>query len=487
MFGHTFLTIETETKSKLLAYSVNYAAMPDDSLPFLYAFKGLFGFYPGYFSILPYYAKIQEYSDVDHRDIWEYPLNLEPDEMRRMIYHVMELEAVFSDYYFLDENCSFNLLFLLEAARPSLTLTDSFYNRIPAWVTIPMDTIKEVKKQGLVKSPIYRPSKSTVIRHISSLLSRENQQVVIDIADGKKKPDSINDLNVSREDKIRISDLAVEYLQYKLSKDYIEKEQYNQIFINTLKIRSALGSPDEKRYAIPEPVSPENSHDSHRLGLGAGLKNRKLYQELQWRPTYHTLLDNTDGYVPGAGIVFGDFNIRFYNEEKKFQVQKIELCGIDSINPRDRFFSYVKTMSWKFSTGFTRRMMPDGSEQLQYQINLGGGFAYSGGVLGLYYLLAETDTDINPRLHNNYSGGLGASLGMINTLWGRFTYHLMCRDMYYGIGEAWNELRFSLGIGLIMSTNTSIISTLSRTIAYNKNLSSHSRQDDVNLYVNLFY
>lgn len=487
MFGHTFLTIETETKSKLLAYSVNYAALPDDSIPFLYAFKGLFGFYPGYFSILPYYAKIQEYSDVDHRDIWEYPLNLDLAEIRRMIYHVMELEAIYSDYYFFDENCSFNLLFLLESARPSLTLTDSFYSPIPTWVTIPMDTIKEVKKQGLVKSPIFRPSKSTVIRHIASLLSWENQLIVIDIAGGKKKPGIIRDLDVSPEDKIRISDLVVEYLQYKLSKDYIKKEQYNEIFLNTLKVRSALGNPDENRYAIPVPVSPENSHDSHRLGLGAGMRNRKPYQELQWRPAYHTLLDNNNGYVPGAGIIFGDFNIRLFDDEKKIHIQKIELCGIDSINPRDRFFSFFKTMSWKFFTGFSRRMMPDGSEQLQYQVNLGGGFAYNGRILGLYYMLVETDADINPRLQDNYSGGLGASLGMINTLGGRFTYHLMCRDMYYGLGETWNEIRFSLGMGLTLSTNASVNSTLSRTIAHTKIFSHHSRQDDVNLYFNFFY
>ncbi|MCK7512715.1 MAG: DUF4105 domain-containing protein [Desulfobacterales bacterium] len=68
--------------------------------------------------MLPYYAKLQEYSDVDHRDIWEYSLNLTEPEIRRMMLHIRELDAIASDYYFFDENCSYLLFSLLEAARP---------------------------------------------------------------------------------------------------------------------------------------------------------------------------------------------------------------------------------------------------------------------------------------------------------------------------------------------------------------------------------
>jgi hypothetical protein len=75
----------------------------------LYAIKGLFGFYRGYYSILPYYAKIQEYRDVSDRDIWEYPLNLEYEEVIKLLMHIYELNAIYSDYYFFDENCSYFL------------------------------------------------------------------------------------------------------------------------------------------------------------------------------------------------------------------------------------------------------------------------------------------------------------------------------------------------------------------------------------------
>src|SRR5215831_3748120 len=40
-----------------------------------YPIQGIFGFYKGYFSTIPYYFKFNEYPDTENRDIWEYRLN----------------------------------------------------------------------------------------------------------------------------------------------------------------------------------------------------------------------------------------------------------------------------------------------------------------------------------------------------------------------------------------------------------------------------
>ncbi|HOS41209.1 MAG TPA: DUF4105 domain-containing protein, partial [Spirochaetota bacterium] len=45
MYGHTLLIVETATRSKLLAYAINYSAVTgDENFGPLYALKGLFGF-----------------------------------------------------------------------------------------------------------------------------------------------------------------------------------------------------------------------------------------------------------------------------------------------------------------------------------------------------------------------------------------------------------------------------------------------------------
>ena len=106
MFGHTLLRIETVYESKLLSLAVNYSATTDETNGFLFAFKGIFGFYEGYFSIFPYYDKVEDYNDIDQRDIWEYPLALTEEEVLRMLLHLWELQSIYSYYYFFDENCS---------------------------------------------------------------------------------------------------------------------------------------------------------------------------------------------------------------------------------------------------------------------------------------------------------------------------------------------------------------------------------------------
>ena len=162
LFGHTLLGIEGPYHSKLLAYAVNYSALTDESNGIAFALKGIFGLYPGYYSLLPYYEKTKEYGDLERRDIWEYALNLSPEETARMAPHIWELRGIYSDYYFFDENCSYNLLFLLEAARPSLRLAE----QTRPWV-IPVDTVRLVQESGLVRKMHYRPSKATRIGRLA--------------------------------------------------------------------------------------------------------------------------------------------------------------------------------------------------------------------------------------------------------------------------------------------------------------------------------
>jgi hypothetical protein len=80
MFGHTFLRVDKNREGPeqtLLNYGVNYAANVDTKNvnALAYAFEGLFGFFRGTFTLFPYYAKVQEYSNWESRDLWEYELD----------------------------------------------------------------------------------------------------------------------------------------------------------------------------------------------------------------------------------------------------------------------------------------------------------------------------------------------------------------------------------------------------------------------------
>ncbi|NER59786.1 DUF4105 domain-containing protein, partial [Pseudomonas sp. MAFF212428] len=150
MFGHTLLRIDQagvqSDNTALLSYAINFGAYiegNDNSI--LYAWKGLMGGYPGLFALVPYQEKLSEYRSLENRDLWEYRLNLTPEETGRMVEHIWELKQIQFDYFFFDENCSYRLLELLQVARPSLDLTSQF-----PLTAIPTDTVKAVKQAGLV-------------------------------------------------------------------------------------------------------------------------------------------------------------------------------------------------------------------------------------------------------------------------------------------------------------------------------------------------
>lgn len=460
MYGHTLITIESATGSTLLSYAINYAAITNETFGPFYIVKGLFGLYPGYFSILPYYAKLQEYSDVNDRDIWEYPLDLTTEEVRRLVMHVYELEEIGSDYFFFSENCSFELLFLLDAARPGLHLTDER----GLWV-IPLETIRSIKRSGLVKDVIFRPSKSTKIKHLASLLPGDVRDDALAIADGDQESAHFAERPLPVDEKITALDLAGEYLQYRNAKKELDREIYRHRFLSVLKSRSDLGDTDKERYSIPAPGRPDEGHRSNRLSIGYGEDDDRPFQEIRLRPAYHELLDNESGYKEGSEIVFFDFAMRYYFRSEEFELESVDVIDIVSIAPRDDFFKHV---SWKVSTGFLRRTLSTGKEQFVYGLNPGFGYAWESRILGMAYLMFETDLQVGGALDGNYSAGAGGSIGMLKSMTDRWKIHLLARDVYHGFGDDDNLLTASVGQNFMTGANTSLTVTVSTTEAQEK-------------------
>ena len=473
MFGHTLLIVETASKSKLLAYAINYAAVTQETFGPLYAIKGLFGFYKGYYSILPYYAKIQEYRDVNDRDIWEYPLNLEYEEVIRLLMHVYELDFIYSDYYFFDENCSYQLLFLLDAARPSLDLTNQFN----LWV-IPLDTIRVAKKSGLTTGNFYRPSKSTKIKHIASLLPKTGRNKALSIVKGDLSPEILLEQNIPKQNKIQICDLAGEYLQYLYAKDDLNQQTYTSLFLSILQVRSKLGAVDGDDYQIGSPTPPDEGHLSNRLSLGFGIKEKDLFQEIEYRAAYHDLTDNDEGYKEGAQIIFGSVALRYYFPDRNLQLQSLDLIDIVSIAPRDEFFQNI---SWKIRTGLYRRVLDDDRDHLLYRLNPGGGFAYQDDWQGLWYVFVETDLNLGPDLENNYAVGIGGSAGFIRKVSDRWKFHLFVRNIYYGLGDTTNTAELALLQNFTITTNTSLTAKILRTVSHG------SHQNEISLNFRWFF
>lgn len=467
MFGHTLLKIDGTNRSGLLSYAINYAAAANDTNGFVYAFKGIFGYYKGYFSLRPYYEKVSEYNDIEYRDIWEYELNLTKDETRKMVLHIWELKDIYSDYYFFDRNCSFDLLFLLEAARPSVQLTDAFRGGVRFWV-IPSDTVRVIQQSGLIEKVKYRPSQATRILFIASRLDDQKQDEAIAVAERVITPQAVSEQNFPAEEKAKVLDLSAELLQYKYSRRQLEKDEYLTRFLATLKTRSTLGLPAASILDIPSPVQPDHGHLPGKLSIGAGDRSGSPYTEIGWRAAYHDLFDPDEGYVEGSQINFFDIRARYYFREEEARLQNFRLIDIVSLAPRDKFF---KPVSWKVTTGFDQETMSDGRESLLYRVNPGGGFAWKTEFLGISYLMLETDMTVGDKLRNKYAIGIGMSAGFLKNVTDRWKIGLSVKGISYQLGDDHGSVKGAITQNFELTTNNSIALSLEQEQSFGYNRS----------------
>lgn len=97
---------------------------------------------------------------------------------------------------------------MLEAARPSVNLTDNF----GVWV-LPLDTIRVIENNGLIDNIEYRPSMAAKIKHIASLLDSASKDLALKIVDDES---NLADTDLmERDKKIKVLDLAAEVIQYR--------------------------------------------------------------------------------------------------------------------------------------------------------------------------------------------------------------------------------------------------------------------------------
>ncbi len=385
-FGHTFLRIDNNDNTPLLSYAVNYAAQTAEDNGFIYAYQGLFGGYKGLYSIDPYYKKLKEYSDLEQRDVWEYTLNLSQEEIDKMVLHIFEIRHFYADYFFLSENCSYNLLWLLEVAKEDINLTKQFNHK-----AIPIDTLRAIISEKLVKKTIYRPSKRKAILAIAKPI--ENNPTALKFANSNEYNLTKID-KLSKEDKIASLELATALLRIKLSKNKITKKEYLPKFLKILKARSKLGTSPKK--IIEKPYEPTKGHYSAKASFAYTSHQASTARV---KIAYHDIYDNDKGYIPGSYISFFDTALQY--KDSKLTLDKINFLDIRSYALQDALF---KPISWQVALGGKRIF----NNELNAYLQAGGGFTLGSEA---FYTYATVTPTIYYKTEEEHS--LSANIGIL--------------------------------------------------------------------------
>lgn len=466
MYGHTLIRIDAKDQNehtRLLAYAIGYAAATDETNGFAFAIRGLMGGYPGIYSIEPYYLKVREYNDIENRDVWEYRLNLSPEEIDRLLMHVWELGPIRFDYYFFDENCSYHLLALLEVARPGLQLTDQF-----RWWAIPSDTVREtVKQPGLLREAIFRPSKATVIRQRLAAVNLEQRSLAKCLATGERSvaDDQLEAFPAGQ--RAQILELGHDYLIY-LKAHNGDTPEAGKRTRELLLARSQVDVPDATPpVQVPE-TRPDKGHNTSRLGLGWGIRGGQHYQAIVMRPSYHEQNDPEGGYTPGAQIQFFNLALRHY-AGTSMRVEEFMPLDIYSLSPSNDYFQPI---SWKINAGWSRKKFASGAEPLLARLNAGAGKTWELSPLRqenwLGYIFLDATLEASSQYQRSYAMGAGPAMGIMGNLMPGWRASIYARAQRFGPGHAHTVAEINLAQRFIAGPQSSVRLELSRKQVFDR-------------------
>ncbi len=451
MFGHTFLRIDQKgqtEQTRLLAQTISYAAYVPPDAGIAYPILGIFGGYSGYFSTYPYYVKVREYRDLENRDIWEYRLNFSEYQVRRLLMHSWEFGNASFDYFFFKENCSYQLLALLDYADPTLHLTDEFL----LW-TVPADTVRLIaSKPGLVSGIAYRPSRSNVIRRKRESLPASERELAHRITEDLSELTSPAFVQLGLTKQTFLLDLASDYLRYRIETTDSPPPEWKERNQAVLTARSQLRIPSEEFKVVPFAEQPELGHKTSRASIGGGWRNNDTFEEFTVRAGYHDLLDPEIGYTPDAQIELASLTLRHYNRADQTRIERATLANVLSLTPIDSVFH---TPSWKFNVGMNTIRFDSCQLCSNGVINGGIGAAVESHWLKreVMFAFAEAEANYSRAYEENHRVGGGGTVGMLTDLTDR--WKLMATGSYLGyvLGDKSNDIRWFVGSRYTLSQN----------------------------------
>lgn len=408
MFGHSFLKINSKKKANLRDIGINFAAaVADDENGFAFMYFGVAGGYRGQWSTENYYDKVKDYVLAENRDLWEYELNISADETKKLLFHFWELENnSYFDYYFFDENCSYQILAALEAIKPEWNLTPHGIYFAPG------ESIKNLfTSPDIVKDVHLRPSLQRQVFQKYDPLNKQERKEFKALING----DSV------KSDSPLVLEAAISYYEFMNVKKKgrlteAEKTQQRTVLLQ----RAALGPQPEvqKRLKpIEAETRPDLGHDSYMLSLGQTMRQRAdrygagTTTNLRIKSSYHDLMNNDSGYKRYSQMDFPSAEIQYDSDLQTVRLNEINAVHVTSLPPMN-FLS--KAPAWQVDSGLTtaRDYGCLNCRHLFLELGLGAAFNFIS-TKNIFYAMANARSELYNKLDRGYRYGPGFETGAL--------------------------------------------------------------------------
>jgi hypothetical protein len=375
VFGHTFLKLYATP----FAYIVNYTAdVKDKENQILYAYRGLTGKYKSKYRIQPYTLREYIYMDEEFRDLLEFELKLNKDELENIIFYLYEVRNKQWNYYFLQKNCSSELLKLIQIANPKFDFTKEL-----GFVVLPMQIINILKKNNLIGNISKKKAKLKLFYNKLEKLNKTQKAILYDIVSQKISISEFDNLNISQTLKNNILILSIMYIEIKSAQNKIStKYIYTLLELIKLKNKYKINSNDTQKYKINS--NPLSSR-FHKLSIG--YNNIKDYKLFGYRHLYRNRDDLVDKPLSQGTVEVLDLLVYIHKDNLK--LDHLTLINLESLPVSNIFF---KEPIKKIKLGYKR---VDIDDKLYGYIDYAKGYRYN--------MIQDISYSIYPTLSGYYN------------------------------------------------------------------------------------
>jgi hypothetical protein len=385
-YGHLLLKINTARNTKgtdLEDTAINFGAnVPANENMLLYILKGIFGGYDSSFTDQQYFYHSHNYGESELRDLWEYQLNLDQDDLNLLTAHLWELLGADYTYYFFNRNCAYRMGDLLQ-----LVIDEELVAPWRPWETpqAVMQRINKTRYKGhpVIKNLIYHPSRQSRLYQRYASLGKEERASVHQLVDQPQKISVSSVQGLPLDQQYKVVDTLIDYYQF------VRKDKDGARDINNERYRQALSL----RYQLPpgEGSQQFSSDNQPHLGrspsyLNVGMSSNKSGDtavNIWLRPAYYDALDADYGHIKNAALSMAEVTLGA--TENSLYIKDFSAVKIESIRQNYTSLPGDRHSSWYLDVGAQQAQL--GCDDC-LSTKLRSGYGYASNIVGDRLLMA---------------------------------------------------------------------------------------------------
>lgn len=342
-FGHIFVLLEPQKDKPFLLWdALDFSADVTNVGSLEFIFQGIFGTLEGHYKITSFYEKLREYTFIESRSLWMFPVQLDSCESKNFLFQYFNLQKDIHPYRFSNKNCASEIYNLL---RHSI---DGSYKQEDGLV-FPHTIINELKDR--IKEPVF-------IESIYSLLKDNAGKTILN---GNSDTTNSGDNTDAA--------IALNLLEWKYAN---ENSHLTSEEINTLQnLRKKVSSSGSKNYSSFKSYPKAfDIHPTMLAGSGFRIGGRESAEYLlTYRFGIHEYFEKCNVYPEDDFLSL--LKIELGIRKQGIQINHLMLFNQTSLQPVSFLSNFI---SWKLGFGLLRK------DELSDRPLAGGifaGFGYS--------------------------------------------------------------------------------------------------------------